>query len=68
MNRSLFRFSVCLFILDIFPLLYMTNFSPVKIKELISLEAQNKNLFSGDKLFFYLEETDQKKKVEIGSK
>jgi len=46
----------------------MTNFSPIKIKELISLEAQNKNLFSGDKLFFYLEETDQKKKVEIGSK
>jgi len=52
MNRSLFPFAVCFFFLDIFPLLYMTNFSPVKIKELISLEARNKNLLSGDKLFF----------------
>ena len=43
----------------------MTNFSLIKIKELISLEAENKNLLSGDKLFFYLEETDQQKKVEI---
>lgn len=65
MNRSLFPFAVCFFFLDIFPLLYMTNFSLIKIKELISLEAQNKNLLSGDKLFFYLEETGQKKKVEI---
>ena len=52
MNRSLFPFAVCFFFLDIFPLLYMTNLSPVKIKELISLEARNKNLLSGDKLFF----------------
>ena len=43
----------------------MTDFSLMKIKELISLETENKNLLSGDKLFFYLEETDQKKKVEI---
>lgn len=43
----------------------MTNFSPVKIKEFVSLEARNKNLLSSDKLFFYLEETDHTKKVEL---
>lgn len=48
--------------LDIFLLVYMTNFSSIKIKELVSLEARNKNLLSGDKPFFYLEETDHKKK------